>query len=108
MIQFDLFSGAIGDGELYGYSVAWLLYGVLIMILAVWRQLAPLRHAAAGIILLVVFKVFLVDASGLTGLYRVASFLGLGLTLMALGYLYQRYVLKRQGQTATSRSIGGL
>jgi uncharacterized membrane protein len=95
MIQFDMFSGAIGDGELYGYSVAWLLYGVLIMVLAVWRQLPPLRHAAAGIILLVVLKVFLVDASGLTGLYRVASFLGLGLTLMALGYLYQRFVLKR-------------
>jgi uncharacterized membrane protein len=108
MIQFNLFSDAIGNGELYGYSVAWLLYGVLIMILAVWRQLAPLRHAAAGIILLVVIKVFLVDASDLTGLYRVASFLGLGLTLMALGYLYQRFVLKRQGQTATSRSIGGL
>lgn len=95
MIQFDLFSGAIGDAELYGYSVAWLLYGVLIMVLAVWRGLAPLRHAAAGIILLVVLKVFLVDASGLTGLYRVASFLGLGLTLMGLGYLYQRFVLKR-------------
>jgi uncharacterized membrane protein len=95
MIQFDLFSGAIGDAELYGYSVVWLLYGVLIMVLAVWRQLPPLRHAAAGIILLVVLKVFLVDASGLTGLYRVASFLGLGLTLMALGYLYQRFVLKR-------------
>jgi uncharacterized membrane protein len=107
MIQFDVFSGAIGDAELYGYSVGWLLYGVLIMVLAVWRQLAPLRHAAAGIILLVVLKVFLVDASGLTGLYRVASFLGLGLTLMALGYLYQRFVLKRSDQAAAGRPIGG-
>jgi uncharacterized membrane protein len=26
----------------------------------------------------------------LTGLYRTASFLGLGLTLLGLGYLYQR------------------
>lgn len=108
LIQFNLFSGAIGDAELYGYSVGWLLYGVLIMVLAVWRQLAALRHAAAGIILLVVLKVFLVDASGLTGLYRVASFLGLGLTLMALGYLYQRFVLKRQGPGAAGPTTRGV
>lgn len=82
------------DAEFYGYSVAWLIYGGLILALAIWRRLPALRHAAAGIVVLVVVKVFLGDASGLTGLYRFASFLGLGLTLMALGYLYQR-MLKR-------------
>jgi uncharacterized membrane protein len=107
IIQFELFSAPIRDAELYGYSVGWLLYGVLIMVLAVWRRLPPLRHAAAGIILLVVFKVFLVDASGLTGLYRVASFLGLGLTLMALGYLYQRFVLKRQSPDVADQTARG-
>ena len=85
----------MSDAELYGYSVAWLIYGGLILALAIWRRLQALRHAAAGIVLLVVLKVFLVDASGLTGLYRFASFLGLGLTLIALGYLYQR-MLKRE------------
>jgi uncharacterized membrane protein len=30
--------------------------------------------------------------SELTGLYRVASFLGLGLFLIGIGYLYQRFV----------------
>ena len=82
------------DAEFYGYSVAWLIYGGLLLALAIWRRLPALRHAAAGIVLLVVFKVFLGDTSGLTGLYRFASFLGLGLTLVALGYLYQR-MLKR-------------
>ncbi|HEV8388413.1 MAG TPA: DUF2339 domain-containing protein [Dongiaceae bacterium] len=82
------------DAEYYGYSVAWLIYGGLILVLAIWRRLPALRHAAAGIVVLVVCKVFLGDASGLTGLYRFASFLGLGVTLIALGYLYQR-MLKR-------------
>jgi len=82
------------DAEFYGYSVAWLIYGGLILALAIWRRLPALRHAAAGIVVLVVCKVFLGDASGLTGLYRFASFFGLGLTLLALGYLYQR-MLKR-------------
>ena len=99
-----LFQGAIidldqvyprwSDAEFYGYSVAWLIYGGLILALAIWRRLPALRHAAAGIIVLVVFKVFLSDAHDLQGLYRFASFLGLGLTLLVLGYLYQR-MLKR-------------
>jgi uncharacterized membrane protein len=66
-------------------------------VLAIWRRLPTLRHAAAGIVVLVVFKVFLGDASGLTGLYRFASFFGLGLTLVALGYLYQRMLRRAEG-----------
>jgi uncharacterized membrane protein len=85
------------DAEFYGYSVAWLIYGGLILALAIWRRLPALRHAAAGIVVLVVCKVFLGDASGLTGLYRFASFFGLGLTLVALGYLYQRMLRRAEG-----------
>ncbi len=44
---------------------------------------------------LTVSKVFLIDASDLTGLYRVASFLGLGLSLIGIGYLYQRLLFRR-------------
>ena len=99
-----LFQGAVinlnapfpgwSNAENYGYSVAWLVYGGLILALAIWRRLPALRHAGAGIIVLVVCKVFVVDADQLAGLYRFASFLGLGLTLLALGWLYQR-MLKR-------------
>lgn len=88
----DLNSG----GELYGYSLAWLIYGALLILLAIATGNRPIRHAAAGVILLAVLKVFLIDASGLTGLYRVASFLGLGMSLIAFGYLYQRFVLVRR------------
>jgi uncharacterized membrane protein len=101
-----LFQGAVidldqvyprwSDAEFYGYSVAWLIYGGLILALAIWRRLPALRHAAAGIIVLVVFKVFLGDAHDLQGLYRFASFLGLGLTLLGLGYLYQRMLRRAE------------
>ena len=39
---------------------------------------------------LTIAKVFLVDMSGLAGLYRVASFLGLGLSLAGLGWIVRR------------------
>jgi uncharacterized membrane protein len=90
MIVFNFLYPLWSDAEYYGYSVAWLTYGALVLSLAIWRRLPALRHAGAGIVVLVVCKVFLGDASGLTGLYRTASFLGLGLTLLGLGYLYQR------------------
>ena len=77
--------------------VAWLIYGGIILALAIWRRLPALRHAAAGIIVLVVFEVFLGDAQDLQGLYRFALFLGLGLTLLVLGYLYQRMLKRAEG-----------
>jgi uncharacterized membrane protein len=39
-----------------------------------------------------VLKVFLFDAADLRDLWRVASFLGLGVVLMGLGYVYRRFV----------------
>jgi len=55
-----------------------------------------------AVIGLVCAKVFLIDMSGLTDLYRVASFLGLGLSLVGIGYIYQRFVFPRPGEGAAS------
>jgi uncharacterized membrane protein len=38
-------------------------------------------------------KVFLIDMADLTGLWRVVSFLGLGLALIGLGAAHRRFVL---------------
>lgn len=51
-----------------------------------------MRYAGLAFLMIVALKVFLVDMSDLTGLYRVASFLGLGLSLVGIGHLYQRFV----------------
>ncbi|MBI2254812.1 MAG: DUF2339 domain-containing protein [Proteobacteria bacterium] len=94
-IIFSFFSGSTTtDGELYGYSAAWTLYGVALLGLGVKLRSQPLRYASAVVVLLTVLKVGLVDASDLTGLYRVASFLGLGVALIGIGYLYQRILFR--------------
>jgi uncharacterized membrane protein len=87
----------IGDivfGEQLGYSAAWTLYGLMLLGLGTWMHSQLLRYASAVVILLTVSKVFLIDAANLTGLYRVASFLGLGLSLIGIGYLYQRLLFR--------------
>ena len=85
--------GFAADGlELYVYSIAWLLFGVALLALGFLRGVPALRHAGMGLVCIVVAKVFLIDMSGLQGLLRVFSFLGLGAALVGLGYAYRRFV----------------
>jgi uncharacterized membrane protein len=77
--------------ELYAYSIAWLLFGVVLLALGFLRRQAALRHAGMVLVCIVVAKVFLIDMAGLQGLLRVLSFLGLGAALVGLGYAYRRY-----------------
>ena len=83
---------AANDGEWYAYSVVWLLSSLVLLAIGLWRQAPWLRHGALAILILTVCKVFLSDVGALGGLYRVFSFLGLGLFLVGIGYVYQRYV----------------
>jgi uncharacterized membrane protein len=87
--------GLSNDAELYAYSAAWLLYGGALLIAGLRYRAAALRYASLAVLGLTVSKVFLVDMAELTGLLRVASFLGLGVSLIALGWLYQRFVFTR-------------
>ncbi len=89
-IDFD--TVPVVDAELWAWSAAWLAYGAVLMGVGVRAGNRRLRLAALGVIGLVVAKVFLVDMAGLVGLWRVLSFLGLGLALIALGAVYRRFV----------------
>lgn len=87
-------SAATTNAELYAYSMAWLAYAALLLALGILRKQTILRHASMAVLLISVLKVFLFDMSDLTGLLRAASFLGLGLSLVGIGYLYQRFVFR--------------
>ncbi len=94
----DLFSTDIGAGELYAYSAGVLLYGVALLALGFRVRSRDLRLASLGIVTLAICKAFLVDMSGLEGLLRALSFIGLGGCLVAIGLVYQR--LLRRGTEA--------
>ena len=79
----------IGDAELWAWSGAWLAYGVIVMAIGIHGGIRHVRLAALGIVGLAAAKVFLVDMSSLVGLWRVVSFLGLGLVLIGLGAAYR-------------------
>ena len=81
-----MFAG-VEQGELYSYTVALMLVGAALLYQAIAARSALLRRIAMGVIAVTVAKVFLLDAAGLTGLTRVISFAGLGLSLAGLAWL---------------------
>jgi len=92
-----LSEGGLLSAENYGYSLAWVVFGCLLLAAGVFWRAKGARWASLPVMLLAVGKVFLFDAASLGGLYRVLSFLGLGLSLVALGWVYQRFVFRDEG-----------
>ncbi|HEX2987871.1 MAG TPA: DUF2339 domain-containing protein [Chloroflexota bacterium] len=74
-----------------GLSVVWVVYSILLMSFGIWRRMMALRFLALALFEITIIKVFLYDLSSLEPLYRIFSFIGLGLFLLATSYLYQRY-----------------
>ncbi len=92
-----LAEGGLLSAENYSYSLAWVVFGCLLLAAGVRWRAKGARWASLPVMLLAVGKVFLFDAASLGGLYRVLSFLGLGLSLVALGWVYQRFVFRDEG-----------
>ena len=88
-----LTAGTTSDGELYTYSLVWLLYAAILMGFGIWQRNHFVRMAAMMVIALVTGKIFLFDMANLQGLLRVFSFFGLAVSLLGIGYLYQRFVV---------------
>ena len=92
----QLTSGLTGDAEQYTYSIAWLVFGVVLLGIGILFNSQRARLASAVVIALTILKAFLIDMSTLTGVYRALSFMCLGLVLVAIGWLYQRILFRRQ------------
>jgi uncharacterized membrane protein len=96
------------QSELYAYSVVWLLLGIVLLVLGTRFRAKSIRIASAVLVLIAVVKVFLIDMSNLEGLYRVLSFIGLGIALIGIGRFYQKVLtgLEKEPETMTAGNDG--
>ncbi|OAF02661.1 hypothetical protein AYJ54_26230 [Bradyrhizobium centrolobii] len=90
-----LYGGTTG-AEQYTYSIGWLAFGVALLGVGILVNSERARLASAIVIALTILKAFVVDMSTLTGVYRALSFMCLGIVLVAIGWLYQRILFRRQ------------
>jgi uncharacterized membrane protein len=90
-----LSSGPTTGAEQYTYSVAWLAFGVVLLGAGLLFNSQRARLASAVVIALTIAKVFVIDISTLSDVYRALSFICLGLVLLPIGWLYQRILFRR-------------
>ncbi|TKD53047.1 DUF2339 domain-containing protein [Sphingomonas baiyangensis] len=96
-----LLTGPVGVAENWGYSAAMLILSALWL----WRGIVggarELRYAGLGLALIVSLKVFTIDVA-FEGLLRVVSFLGIGVALIAISWVYTRFVTPASRRAADS------
>jgi uncharacterized membrane protein len=98
----EVLDGVVSDPEQYTFSAVWLAFGVVLLVAGLLLGSKPARLASAAVVLLTIAKVFLVDMAGLAGIWRALSFIGLGLVLVGIGYLYQRLLFPRRAAAPTA------
>ncbi|ESP91088.1 DUF2339 domain-containing protein [Pseudoalteromonas luteoviolacea] len=80
----------MSETELYTYSIVWLLISTATIFVA--QHLGHKQLTSIGFIglAMVILKAFMIDMSNLEGLLRALSFIGLGLCLVGVGWLFQK------------------
>jgi uncharacterized membrane protein len=74
----------------FTYSALWMAYGAMLMIIGFVRRSAFVRWQALILIAATIAKVFIYDVSQLDRVYRIVSFIVLGVLLLAISFVYQR------------------
>ncbi|MBD1372567.1 DUF2339 domain-containing protein [Hazenella sp. IB182357] len=72
-------------------SLGWLSLSILLLTLGLWRRLRIFRMAAMLLFGISILKIFIIDLSFLETLYRIVSFIGLGVVLLGVSFAYQKF-----------------
>jgi hypothetical protein len=74
------------------YSIAWALFALLMLIVGMRKEIAPVRYAGLGLLGITVIKLFFHDLSQLDQLYRIGAFVVVAIIAILASFLYQRFL----------------
>jgi uncharacterized membrane protein len=74
----------------FSFSAIWIVYGAALMIAGFWKRSAFIRWQAMVLLAVTIGKVFIYDSRELQQIYRILSFIALGVMLMTISYAYHR------------------
>lgn len=93
--DFIYIASPVSSGSGYAFqlslSVIWGLYASLLTAVGIYNRIRKARIAGILLLGVTVLKVFLLDLSTLEPLFRIVSFIVLGLLLLAVSYGYNRF-----------------
>jgi uncharacterized membrane protein len=82
----------------FSYSALFMIYGGILLTAGFLRRTAFLRWQALLLLAATIAKVFLIDIQQLGQGLRIVSFIGLGVLLLGVSYVYQRDWLNLRGR----------
>ncbi len=94
----DYWRSAAGTAERFWDSAWAALLGVGLLVLGFGVRWAWLRWQGLGLVCLAVGKVVVFDTRALSQGFRIVSFLGLGVVLLLVSFIYQRDLLNLRGR----------
>lgn len=97
-LTIDLLGGGLAQG--LSYTIGWAVYGIGLLVAGLALRNRPTRVAAIVLVTVTIAKAFLYDLRVLTGLYRVAAFVGLAACLTLVALMLQKFVLQRSEEEA--------
>ncbi|WP_333822008.1 DUF2339 domain-containing protein [Pinisolibacter sp.] len=95
--QGEILTGFESDAEMWAYSAAWLVYGVATLVVGLVLGSKPVRLLSGVVVTATAAKVFLIDLADVGGVWRAFSFIGLGVVLIGIALVYQRFLFARPG-----------
>ncbi len=78
-------------GQQLSLSIIWTLYSASLIAIGIRKGYRPIRYMALALFAITVMKVFFVDLAALARFYRIMSFVVLGIILIGVSFLYQKY-----------------
>jgi uncharacterized membrane protein len=87
------------------YSIAWALFALLLLIVGMRKQIAPVRYASLGLLGMTAVKLFIHDLSQLDQLYRISAFVAVAVIAILASFLYQRFLGTREKNSETESTI---
>jgi uncharacterized membrane protein len=84
------FSGSFAQDM--AYSLAWGVFAFVLLGIGFKVNNAATRYAGMGLLVLTIVKLFMHDLWRLGGLYRIGSLIGLAIVLIAVSFIYQRFL----------------
>ena len=81
-------------GQDLTYTIGWLVFGLALLVAGISLSNRAARSTAVALIGITACKAFLYDMGSLGGLYRVASLVGLAVSLSLVAIALQKFVLR--------------
>ena len=88
---FDFDNDTKSYAKALGLTIFWGIYAGILLIIGISKRSYQIRSAAIFLLAIPVAKLFVYDTFNLEQIYRIISYVFLGILLIIGGFMYQKY-----------------